>query len=101
MTRERSLTTDSEEVLLENFTVVNNLNNLSTYIKLEAIINHLYNSPFVYFNEGTKKDVLQILWSTLPNDVSADMDNRNDKWSRTCILEAFRKVANRYVLRHK
>lgn len=95
MPRVRSLSTESEEILLENFTVVNNLNNLSSYKKLEAVINHLYDSVFVYFNEGTTKDVLQILWSTIPNEVSTDMHNRNDKWSRTCILEAFRKVATR------
>lgn len=95
MTRVRSVTAESEEILLGNYNHVISPSNTSSYTQLEAVVNHLYNNVFVYFNEGTKKDVLQIVWSTLPSHIYVRYYNRSDRWSRDCILEAFRENENR------
>lgn len=94
MPRVRSVTAESEEILLRNYNHVNNPTDTSSYIQLEAVVNHLYDNVFVYFNEGTKKDILQLVWSTIPSDINVRYCNRNDRWSRDCILEAFRENEN-------
>lgn len=90
----RSTNAESDEILLENYDRINDQIDTRAYTQFEEVVNHLYNSVFVYFNEGTKKDVLQIIWSTLPSDIYVRYYNRNDRWSRDCILEAFRENEN-------
>ncbi len=94
MPQAKSNTMESEESLLENVSDTNNLGYVASYPKFEAVVNHLYDNVFVYFNEGTKKDVLQIIWSTLPSNVYGKYSNRNDRWSKDCILEAFQESEN-------